>query len=102
MNGKVEIPQEVALLLTDTIEKLEIELEAHRQTLRLAKELSSQDADLLDESLILARQDPALLESMRQKYGAIREILHAEVIDALAQKEIDLLIERLRPTDRLN
>jgi hypothetical protein len=98
----LEIPRDVAIALIDTVERLEIELEAYRAVLAIFKLTHADDVEALDDTLIASRQSPFLLEAMKEKYDAIRESLYAEEFDVAAQKMIDQLIERLRPTDLLN
>jgi len=111
MAKEVKLPVDLAEALINAIRQFDTEVYALRHTLALFKELFQQfpeiaragvNADFLDAALAAARIDPSLLDSMTQKYDAILETLHTEVIDAEIQKKIDQLIAQLRPTDLLN
>ena len=102
MSVNLKISPELAVVLTDALKNLEIALKARHQTLEAFTKLYPRHVALLNELLAAELRDPALLQSMKEKYDAILDMMHKEVIDAEAEKAIDQLIEQLRPTDPLN
>jgi hypothetical protein len=102
LKANLELPREMALAIVEVVERFEIEIEALRKTLALAKTLCPEYAPTLDERLSAVRHDPDLLSATKQKYNATRDMIYAEEQDVLAQKEIDRLIVRLKPTTLLN
>jgi hypothetical protein len=102
MTAKLEIPLESVLKLVEEFERLDTELGTYRLLFAALKESRVEDAQTLDTMLAASRQSSPLLESMRRKYDAVREMFREQELGALGQKKIDQLIEQLKPTDPLN
>jgi hypothetical protein len=102
MKRTITLQRDMAVAIVNSIRDMEIELNACHQVLSLAKQLNPDNASVLDESLSDRRQSPALLESIEAKYQPIRESLLAEEIGNHADEQIEALIARLRPEDRLH
>lgn len=74
--------------------KLETELRANEMTFTAFKQVQPQFAELLDASLVGARQSPALLDSMNSKYSAVLETFRKQAAEAQTAEEVLKMFEK--------